>query len=191
MLRSLLVSAAFAKDPQLWSVAPNAPADALTVRASASASAASVGALPAGATGIVEVEQNGEGWLKVTAGTVQGWVSGDGLVPQAPASGLLPSVLTCSGTEPFWSVELNAGQARVVSPDRPSAPELPFDQVKATHSAAFLVTPRGKGPGYRWLTVSLAPERCSDGMSDRRHAWEVLALTSEHGFVAGCCRVPN
>lgn len=191
MLLALLAAAALAADPQLWSVASTAAPEALVVRKSASPSAEGVGSLPAGATGIVEVEQSGEGWLHVRAGALEGWVSGVSLVPQAPPSGYLPTSLTCSGTEPFWAIQLKDGQGKVQSPDRPTAPELPFDQVKTPHEASFLVTPRGKGPGYRWLTVSLAAEQCSDGMSELRYGWRALALIAEQGFVAGCCRVPK
>lgn len=191
MFLSLLVSFAVAADPQLWSASPTAPAEALIVRTGASPAAQVAGALPAGATGIVELEQSGDGWMRVRAGTVEGWVSGVSLVPQAPPSGYLPTALTCSGTEPFWSIQLEAGQGKVQSPDRPTSPELPFDQLKTPHEPSFLVTPRGKGAGYRWLTVSLAREQCQDGMSEQRYGWRALALTAEQGFVAGCCRVPK
>ena len=189
MMLPLLLSLANAGEPQLWSVAGVAADDKLHIRKTASASAEIVGDLAPGTGSLVELEQNEEGWVRVRSGTVEGWVNGKFLAPVAPATGLLPATLTCGGTEPFWTIQLADGKAKVNSPDRPTAPELPFSSTKATHDAAFLVTPRGKGPGYSWLTVSLAPQQCSDGMSSTRYGWSTLALTAEHGFVSGCCRV--
>jgi uncharacterized membrane protein len=185
----LLLTSALAADPQLWSVTGVAPNDTLTVRKKPGASSEAVGTLPPDTRGIAEIEQDGEGWVKVRAGTLEGWVNGAFLTPTAPPSGWLPTALTCGGTEPFWSIQMDGSSSKVISPDRPTAPELPFSQAKATHGAAWMVTPRGKGAGYSWLTVSLAPNQCSDGMSNTRYGWSALALTAEHGFVAGCCRV--
>ncbi len=119
-------------------------------------------------------------------------IAGDPGVEAAPTDATtapLPPALACRGTEPFWSITLDQGKARAASPDRPDAPEVGYSVTATTHTDAFLVSPKGKGPGFRWLTV--APGACTDGMSDKAYVFRALALTSEHGFVSGCCAVPD
>ncbi len=111
--------------------------------------------------------------------------------PAGPATtaAALPPRLTCRGTEPFWSITLSGGKASAASPDRPSAPDVSYSTTATTHGDAFLVSPKGKGPGFRWLTI--AAGACSDGMSEQAYTYRALALTSEQGFVSGCCAVPD
>lgn len=114
---------------------------------------------------------------------------GAAAAPPPIATASLPARLTCRGTEPFWSIALSQGKASAASPDRPGTAEVSYTTTPTIHSDAFLVSPTGKGPGFRWLTV--VADDCSDGMSDKAYAYRAFALTSKQGFVSGCCSVPD
>src|SRR5262245_52405013 len=79
----------------------------------------------------------------------------------APAAADLPARLTCVGTEPFWSVTLEGGKARVATPEKPEGSTASFTTTRATHGAAWLVTPKGKNAGFSWMTVRPDEATCS------------------------------
>lgn len=183
MITLLALLPAFA-GPQAWIVV-GAPARApLEVHTAPEAAAPVLAQLPAGTAGLVELEARPDGWLKVRSGTTEGWVLAAGLEPARPEA--LPAALTCKGTEPFWSIALKDGTASAATPDRPDAPTVDVSVTATAHQDAFLVTPKGKGPGFRWLVVR--PEACHDGMSEVTYPWSAVALTATPGFVTGCCR---
>ncbi len=103
----------------------------------------------------------------------------------APAPVFPPSVI-CTGTEPFWSVVVKDGTASAATPDRPTAPTVAISVTATAHGDAFLVTPKGKGAGFRWLTLRAGA--CTDDASGAVHPYSALALSAEAGFVTGCCR---
>lgn len=87
---------------------------------------------------------------------------------------------TARGTEPFWSVSVQRGQLRYLSPDQPEG-------------VAFAATATRSGSGYRYagtlatkpVTLVIAPGRCSDGMSETVYAY-TAALTIGAQALRGC-----
>ncbi len=116
MLLLTLLALPSAPTVQTWRVVAVAAPDVLNVRARADANAPLVGKLLADATGVVELEQDGMGWMRVRLGEIEGWVNHRYLRPEFPAGGALPSELACVGFEPSWGATISAGQWRLTSP---------------------------------------------------------------------------
>jgi len=101
----------------------------------------------------------------------------------SPAADRIPERLQALGTEPFWNVTVDGSGLRYSTP---------VDQAGQAISAA-----RQDGrSGSRWtgtvngqpFELSIAPGRCSDGMSDRVYSYSaVLRLGSSRH--SGCARV--
>lgn len=80
------------------------------------------------------------------------------------------------GTEPFWGLDIEGDQLALTRPDAPD-----------------LVAPRPApvmdGPSAVWtsgsLTVTLTPEACSDGMSDRTYAYTATVKAGDVSL-SGC-----
>ncbi len=163
------------------------------VRAAPDPAARITGRLASGA-GPVEVVDEVEGWGRIGQGEGGGWVEMERLRPLAlPRIGdtALPEGLLCSGTEPFWSLDLGQpGRARL---SELGAPEQWFAVVEAEAA-------RGRSdPTGLWLSgagrgvAHIARTACTDGMSDRPYAYAItLSLDGAEGrqTLAGCCRVP-
>lgn len=98
--------------------------------------------------------------------------------------------LRCGGTEPFWGLTITAqamwftnfDQQRVdlvlVKPE--GAMARPLDNVRVYR------TRRAKGAGAVTLVVKRNYESCSDGMSDKRYAYDAVYIGPE-GVLEGCC----
>ena len=154
--------------PALQDVAGVAATDVLNVRAEPNGTSAIVGVLPSGLTDIELLSRSEDGrWGQVRHGSTTGWASLRFLAPQdRPVWHALESNLRCTGTEPFWSLELDPADkvARLTKPD---------DTGSETDIAALW-------PGASWrpvaalsiageqgaIFVTLRGEACSDGMSD-------------------------
>lgn len=173
--------------PELYAVTGVAPGDRLNIRATASAQAPVIGSL-APETRDLEVIAHQGSWAEVNAGEATGFVARRYLQPQASAwqSGALPAGLHCLGTEPFWDLRMDGGTAKLRSPD---APEQSF--------AITSISDRGY-PEDRMRAVQagdlsfvIAPEACSDGMSERSFGLlAVLQLRSgPRPMLAGCCSI--
>ncbi len=188
VLALVLAGAAQAQDlPALFDVRGVASDDVLNVRAEPSGSARIVGSLPPDAQGVEVVERQGN-WGRVNVGDGTGWTSlryleiraGSGL-PQA-------SEFACFGTEPFWSLDVAQDSSADLSlfggtPERFAIGRL---QPAAGYFEPFALTGSGATGA---LTVVLAPEYCSDGMSDMAFgiATTVVVGGPQTRIFAGCC----
>ena len=120
------------------------------------------------------------------------------LLPSEPVPAVLPSAIPSPiaapapvqqkhfqaiGTEPFWSVEVLSGQLRYSSPEQ-------LDGI------TFAATSTSFGGGSRYtgtmdgakVTLTIAPGKCSDGMSDQVYAY-TAALTIGEQAMRGCARL--
>jgi len=163
-----------------------APNDVLNIRAEPNANAAIVGTLAPDTGGIRATAQSTQSldWIHIAAGGVEGWANANFLgyaTPFAP----LPVRLTCSGTEPFWGVELSYTRGDVTYAFRDedftagfSAPGAPLNRAgiwvmtRFDDDADFLV---------------LEAETCSDGMSETQYDYALLAKL-DGNLLGGCCR---
>ena len=175
---AMLSPAAAAPSLTVVGVAGN---DTLNLRAAPDAKAAKVGALGAHATGITITDTNANGWVKVAKGGQEGWVNAKFLSYENGA----PVALTCSGTEPFWSIRISYGGA-----------DVDFSAMDAGKRRITLAPPESAaGRPYPWLFqggdkggsfIVIDRTTCSDGMSDRSYDYAVTASIAGH-FVSGCC----
>ena len=95
--------------PALYDVTGVAAGDVLNVRSDSHAAGAKLGELAYDATD-VEVVRQRNGWALVNVGEGAGWVSMRYLAGQPGQDGnTLSPPAWCTGTEPFWSLELLPG----------------------------------------------------------------------------------
>jgi uncharacterized membrane protein len=171
-----------------------APDHALTVREApggAALGALAPGLSPVEITGLDETGL----WGRVIFGERDGWVALDALTPAEPprlADSAIPSGLVCAGTEPFWSLTLS-NEAIVYS--APGAEPEDFGLMDVRPAEGFARWPSRLtlyGEARSGVAI-LRPLACSDGMSDRTHAWTLDFLIQEEGALrlrSGCCRLP-
>lgn len=161
----------------------------LNVRAEPSREAALVGALAPGDADIevVGVDPSG-GWGRINIGEGTGWVSLDFLESQGDlwAADALPRSLRCFGTEPFWGVARD-GDTLVRSGVDATDRALTIDTVTgAAGSGSRVVVARDKDGA---ITLGIAPEQCSDGMSDRAFGLGARLSEGDAPALVGCCSV--
>lgn len=199
LILSAFATPAFAQPefplPRLYTVTGVAQNDTLNIRQSPSANAPDIGDLnPSQNIEVLEVSDNG--WGLVSQGESAGWVSMRylrimpktmGLGPDLPYG--MPSQLECSGTEPFWSVDINTGVSVTFSDysSQDSSPKT-FPMLGAARSAnrgaqdyGFISTP---------FSGVLSRKICDDGMSGRLYGWTFLLLGMKDGQAmmrSGCC----
>ncbi|GAB5438674.1 COG3650 family protein [Falsiruegeria mediterranea] len=173
--------------PQLHDVTGVASDDVLNVRQEAGASSDKVAELAHDATNVEVVDRSPDGkWGLVNSGEVSGWVSLRYLAPHAENPDVpIGRTLSCSGTEPFWSLEIEQGhQARFDG--------LGLQAVSMT--ADILQQARGRTDRFS-LTVGLSgvamvrAQQCSDGMSDRAYGLDVDYLHQDGVLYSGCCNL--
>ncbi|WP_043771752.1 COG3650 family protein [Roseivivax isoporae] len=174
--------------PALFSVAGVAPGDVLNIRAEPDAAAEKIGELAPDAVGVeVTARTAPDGWGRVNTGERAGWVSLGFLAPQD--GGALPEVsrLSCFGTEPFWSLDADAGGLSNLSDPEGEALFLTGPvQPGAGRSDVFGVT---GGAAGRTLALAIRAAECSDGMSDRLYGLSATVLVggTMPRTLAGCC----
>jgi uncharacterized membrane protein len=161
--------------------------DTLRMRAGPSASAAEVGSIPPNGDGIEPGDPTDNlNWLSVTYKGKTGFVNTSFLAYGAHATrDRLPVRLQCSGTEPFWAIDVGYHRAFA---------NLLFSESKAELSLADPETSRGfaspwllRGAGDEDANFLLIDaEKCSDGMSDTQYSY---SLNAQLGGVLlkGCC----
>ncbi len=183
--------------PALHDVAGVAAGDVLNLRAEADAGAAQIGSLPPDAKGVevVALSQDGK-WGRVNLGEASGWAAMRYLVrAPGPDWDSLAVPMTCSGTEPFWSLDY--------APERRN---MMFSQMGEDTALGLWVDwhlpVEGRLGDVGWSLqgparsgfATLVAQACSDGMSDRAfgiamHLFLKPAPNSSAAPVAvsGCC----
>ena len=163
--------------------------DVLNIRAEASASATILGSLRPDARDVEIVALSEDRrWGLIRTGERVGWVSMRFMAPQGtPPWHSGQQALTCSGTEPFWTLRffLPDNRAEYLSPDtsfemRTDAPLLPATRFPQTLALPF----SGAREGVAVVRAGL----CSDGMSDRLYGLEAQVYwRGDPEGLSGCC----
>jgi uncharacterized membrane protein len=193
----LLVAPAFAAAqslPALYDVEGVAEEDVLNIRALPDASAPIIGGLAPDRTGVEITRLNERGtWGRVNAGDRAGWASMHYLArqPGQPA-GRLPRPLLCTGTEPFWSLEIGADPSAIF--EAPGQAPRRYRNLWAVTSAnrTDRYAVMGDGSDDSRLSAMIGRTTCTDGMSDRAYGLDIgLLLRGGDGtdFLSGCCRL--
>jgi hypothetical protein len=157
--------------------------DVLNLRAQPDAKSAKVASLPRDATGISAdaVVVKGLDWIRISRNGKSGWANARFL---AYDNGGLPVRLSCSGTEPFWSIEMGFGRADA---------DLAYSNRRQTLALEGPLAARGRPNLWSVSTLTsgdfLLVEKavCSDGMSDRNYPFKVSARVGRD-LLSGCCR---
>ena len=174
--------------PALHDVTGVAADDVLNIRAAPEAGAEVIGTLAPDATGVEVLSRTGD-WGLVNTGERSGYVAMRYLArADGPDWSALEAPLTCLGTEPFWSLQIDpkTGETRFQTPEDEVArvaaitgswPALPWSQTAA------VALPDG-------LAV-LSPAECSDGMSDSSYgiAADLFLTGPDRARLSGCCRL--
>jgi uncharacterized membrane protein len=173
--------------PALHAVTGVAADDVLNIRERPDAGSPILGALAPDATGI-EVVSVSDGWALVNLEDSSGYAAVKYLAREtAPDWNTLERPLTCLGTEPFWSLDIDPDAGTVTF----STPEMPAQDVPIT------VT----WPGAPWARSAalqlpdgiavLSPAECSDGMSERSYgiAADLFLNGPDRLRLSGCCQL--
>jgi len=181
-------------DPSLrYGVVDVAAGDKLNVREQPDVEAPVIGAFAPHADDIVItgsiMEVEGSQWWEV--GFVdgyldRGWVNGRFLEPVDDQARDSDYPLQCSGTEPFWSLALDEGQAIYSSPDaeEQSMSASRWREASGRIDSFAVQLERDGQIGY----ASIWQDTCSDGMSDIRYPFGTIVIMPEGEVLAGCCR---
>lgn len=174
--------------PALHEVTGVAAGDVLNVRERPDGGSAILGALAPGAAG-VEVMLVTDGWGLVNIGDSAGYVSMRFLErADGPDWNALKTPLTCLGTEPFWSLQIDPAKGQTLF-------QTPED------SEPFVAQIAGSWPALPWSPVAavdlpdgiavLAPTECSDGMSEQSYGISADLFLTGPGRtrLSGCCRL--
>lgn len=174
--------------PAAYRISNVAAGDVLNIRAAARADAEIVGSLPPDGRGIEVLALSDDGkWALVPLPEGSGWVARRFLAAEPlPAGDRLPRPLRCSGTEPFWSLQLNTRGGSWRSPEEPeTALNIPEE---FTAPSGYYALAQDAANGEFRLMVSR--EICSDGMSDRRYGLAARLFRStpqDNSLLSGCC----
>lgn len=190
---ALLPAAAIAAEPvvlpELYAVSGVAAGDMLNIRAEPSARAPILGKLAPDAINVEVTGHSADGaWAQINAGEGSGWVATRYLSLSGSSweNGRLPEGLSCFGTEPFWDLRVAEGALQLQSPDQgrqsfaiSSISDRGFreDRLRAVEAGD--------------ATVVIFPQDCSDGMSERSYALQVVVSlrTGDRPVLSGCCSI--
>ena len=158
--------------------------DTLLIRSKPSAKGGVLGAIPHDGVD-VEVLKFGpeKKWAYVDYHDVRGWVFAAFLAPAAEV-GAPGAGATCTGTEPFWSFQIQGESTRWQSPEGDLA--APLSEVRAAENRtnAWLL----QGDGEIRAGVLVEDPGCSDGASEKSWDYAAWILLSDGRLVQGCCR---
>jgi uncharacterized membrane protein len=190
LLACLIAAPALAQtgyETAYFNVSGVAPDDTLNIRAEPDIASDILGELAFDAVNIEVVGREG-GWAMINMGDMPGWISFTYLQqtePELLESGL-PVDLMCGGTEPFWSAQIS-NEAFVFNAfwAEEESISYPVNAAPRAHSIGFPVFLMLDGGGV----ASLAPNTCSDGMSDATYGWTLNAVLPGQYETAysGCC----
>ena len=197
VLTALTAGKACAEPPELARIHGLPAGETLTIRAEPRASANAVGRFADGdgPIEILETVRNGETeWARISHGEGRGWVARRFLqdVELQPIGETSLTVgLICSGTEPFWSIDLSEpGAAFWRDPETGTATRVTIQHgVGAAGRGGWPAALRLTGRSFEGVLVA-APTECSDGMSDRDYPWTALLVDQTEGrprLFEGCC----
>ncbi|MDS9467062.1 SH3 domain-containing protein [Paracoccus sp. MBLB3053] len=181
--------------PNLYDVTVIETWDTLNVRENPDGQAKVIAKLPATAKGVELLGRDASGkWGKVNAGERSGWVALRFLKaePGVWQAASLPQSLSCSGTEPFWSLKATKSGLIFSEPD---AQDRQLDLRKVMDRGIEGEPTRGliAGDDKGRVTAFLRPDQCSDGMSDRGYALAVSVILDGQDvasrMLTGCCSI--
>lgn len=181
--------------PNLYDVTVVETWDKLNVRAAPDGKAKIIGRLSSTAKGIELVGRDASGkWGRVNVDEQSGWVALRFLKPHESVwkAASLPLSLTCSGTEPFWSLTTVENGLVLNEPEQPER-RLALRKVMDRGIEGDPMRGMIAGDDAGRLTAVMQPRQCSDGMSDLRYALAVTLILEGQDMpsrmLTGCCSI--
>lgn len=176
--------------PALYDVSGVAADDVLNIRMEPSGETEIIGSLAANATDVEVVRlSDDQKWGLVNTGDLAGWTAMRYLARRPGQNwGVIPLDLYCSGTEPFWTFDMDdAGKARFGAPGAQ-------DGFMINARVPGLASPGdlaviAEGPAGR-TTAIVSQASCNDGMSNREFGYTVGLLREAPASTVlhmGCC----
>jgi uncharacterized membrane protein len=106
----------------------------------------------------------------------------DGIDPKGETFNAITAseVITLTGTEPFWGVRIDGGQANYANPDHPEGYDFAVSRFAGNNGLGFSGMMEGLS-----VTITLTPGQCSDGMSDRNYPYVATIALGEE-TLRGC-----
>jgi uncharacterized membrane protein len=106
----------------------------------------------------------------------------DGIDPKGKTfDGIAPGeIITLTGTEPFWSIQINGEQANYSNPEHPEGFAFAVARFAGNNGLGLTGT-LFEEP----VTITLTPGQCSDGMSDRAFPYVATVALGEE-TLRGC-----
>lgn len=99
--------------------------------------------------------------------------------------------LACSGTEPFWSLHVDDGQAVFSRPGESGIVRSRWQADELQSSYDFSLGIRLEDEASQstsWAIVRPHPQQaCSDGMSDKLYPFDITLITPDGEVLNGCC----
>lgn len=89
-------------------------------------------------------------------------------------------VITLTGTEPFWGIQIAGGQAKYTNPDHPEGHHFSVTRFAGNNGLGFSGMMEGAA-----ITITLTPGQCSDQMSDRTYPF-VATIALDNTILRGC-----
>jgi uncharacterized membrane protein len=187
MCLGLAVAASAQEFPALYDVMDVAEGDVLNMRTRPTENGTVIGSLSFDAS-LVEVIEEENGWGRVNADGLSGWVPLSFMDRQLGTEMPEGYQFKCFGTEPFWSATVIQGDKMSFS--RPDDDEKAFTigqlttAVSRDNPHALLGSKLGEN-----VTLIMSREICTDGMSDYRFGFSGSVVISGYDtqVYSGCC----
>jgi len=168
--------------------------DALNVRSAPSADAERLGTLAFNATSVTTTGQTRKTgratWIEIEFDGAKGWVNAAYLsaTPTSQDSPLFREPLACSGTEPFWALQIEGTVGNFDSLAEGKS-RINFVSSRAAHGVPIIWALKGKTAADKSSVFALLEEtnQCSDGMSDLTYRYSIRVDIENGPFYAGCC----
>jgi uncharacterized membrane protein len=108
--------------------------------------------------------------------------SKDGIDPKGKTfDGIAPDeIITLTGTEPFWAIQINGEAATYSNPEHPEGFAFAVARFAGNNGLGLTGTLFEKP-----VTITLTPGQCSDGMSDRAFPYVATVALGEE-TLRGC-----
>ncbi len=188
----LLLSAIETHAQETYDVTNVASDDHLNIRAEPSATAEKIGSLRFDAKDIsvigAERQVGRATWREILVDGQAGWVNAAYLTPTRAKESLFREPLACSGTEPFWALQLNETRGEFDSLAEGKS-IIEFQTSRSAHGMPVIWSFRGTTEPDQSPVFALLEEtnQCSDGMSDLAYKYAIRIDITDGPFYAGCC----
>ena len=105
-----------------------------------------------------------------------------------PVKAPTTNVLVCTGTEPFWRIDVSDATLKVNMSDGPQyTVPVTFRQTSANNTTIAVI---GGATGTNNTQAFMQKvDSCSDGMSEVKYPYSITAVLNNKQVVSGCCKV--